>query len=287
MDGRRTSHLVLSIALCLGVNALCGCSLFQKQQITEVKRPPTGMEEAEASTSPNPFTAPPKRPEGSPTELAYADLKFAEGRSSKEKPERQFRLYDDARQTYQAVLDKEPNNLKAARGLAATYMAMRDYDRAAAALQKAIEVNPKAGILWADLSVVASKQNDFRTAIARLGKALEMDPQNQEVMKMLGVNLIFAGQDDRGIDMLTRAGGRATAHFQAARIYERTGRAELARRHVLAALDANPNFADAKTMLAEMEDRSRPDARPNLAGPMNPPASGAPQVGLQFSAGRP
>lgn len=275
MDGRRTSHLALSLLLGLAVNGLCGCSLFNQNK-HEVQRPPVGIEESDAGTSASPFAsnAKPPRPEGSATELAYADLRFAEARSLGGQPEKQFRLYDDARQTYQAVLDGDPKNLKAARGLAGCYLAMRDYERASQTLHKAIETNPKVGILWADLSIIASKQNDFRTAVTRLNKALEMESQNQEIMKMLGVNLIFAGQDQRGIEMLTRAGGKSTAHYQAARIYERTGRIEQARQQVLIALDANPNFTDARAMLNDMEESSRAMPRPNPTGPMNPPVQG-------------
>jgi tetratricopeptide (TPR) repeat protein len=262
MDGRRWSCFALALSLGLG-----GCVPNQLKTTSVESQPMPPSEPAEApSKSLNPFAAAPKREPK--LELALAGFSERKASGKKDNPEQQFRDLDDARRAYQEILNYDNKNLDAHRGLGRVYVAQGDFERASLTFKKAIELHPKTAILYADLSIVHSKQNDFTSAIQNLNKAREIDPENREFLKMLGVNLFCAGQVDQGIEMLTRAGGKAAAHYYVARLFDRKNQPAEARRHVQLALEYNANLADARTFLMELDQRS--------SRPMNPP------VGLQF-----
>jgi len=258
----------LAVALALG---LSGCIPNQNKD-TSLLAPPAlpaqRASESAESTSFNPFASAPKREPN--VELSMALLCEQSAEKFKDSPEQRFRQLDKARKMYQEILAYDAKNLKAFRGLARVYVSQRDFTRANATMQKASEFYPKNGQIYADWAVVFSKQNDFNGSIQKLLKAHEIDPENQEFMKALGVSLVCAGQVDQGIDMFARARGRAAAQYFVACLYYRTNQPDAARRHLQLALETNPNFADARSLMVEL-DRGR-------AAPANPSAN----VNLQF-----
>jgi tetratricopeptide (TPR) repeat protein len=266
MDGRQCSLFALALSL-----GLCGCLPGQmKTASLETPAQPTEKYDVEETKSLNPFASKPKREPK--LELAMGQYSERKAVGLKDNPELQFRELDDARRIYQEILSYDNKNLEAHRGLGRVYILQRDFERANATYQKALELHPKSAQLHADLSVVFSKQNDFAGAIAKLKKAREMDPENQEYLKMLGVNQVCAGQVDQGVETLARARGKAAAHYYVARLFDRKNQPAEARRHTQLALESNPNFADARTFLTELDQRNQL--------PTNP-SSG---IGLQFTS---
>ncbi len=264
MDDRKRS--LFALALTLG---LVGCVPNQnKVNTAQAPPPPSDLSEASEPRSLNPFAAAPKREPKLELDLAVYHQRTAAGLA--EKPEQQNRELDLARRMYQEILIYDNKNLEGHRGLAQVYIAQREFDRAKATLQKAIDLHPKTAQLHADMSVIFSKQNDFPGAIQKLTKAREMEPENQEFTKMLGLNLVCNGQVDQGVDMLSRARGKASAHYYVARLLDRKNQFAEARRHAQLALETNPDFADARALLADLNQRG--------SQPMNPPAN----VALQF-----
>jgi len=262
MDGRGCSFVVLALAL-----GLCGC-VPNQNKITSLEKPSPETFEASEPKSMNPFAEAPKREPK--LELALALMCEQKATSLQDVPEQHFRQLDEARKMYQEILNYDGKNIDAFRGLTRIYIVQRDFNRANATIQKASELHPKNVQIYGDWAIVYSKQNDFSGAIQKLNKAREIDPENQEIMKALGVNLVCAGQVDQGIDILSRARGRAAAHYYVACLYKRTNRPDEARRHVQMALEANPGFNDARALLTELDRRTQPQTAP----PSN--------VGLQF-----
>jgi tetratricopeptide (TPR) repeat protein len=267
MDGRRCTFLALALSL-----GLCGCTPNQmKTAAIEAPPPPPKFEkyEYDEPVSLNPFASKPKREPK--LELAMAFYREQKAVGLKDNPEQQFRELDDARKIYQEILVYDNKNIEAYRGLGRIYIAQRDFDRAVATYQKAMELHPKSAQLHADVSVVYSKQNDFATAIQKLNKAREMEPENREVLKMLGVNQVCAGQVELGVESLSRASSRAAAHYYVARLFDRMNQPDHARQHAQMALNNNPDFGDARAFLTELDQRNQRPAN-------------APAVGLQFAA---
>jgi tetratricopeptide (TPR) repeat protein len=256
MDGRK-------LLVCLGAFALAGCvPNASKDTSIEAKAPPAVEQPAPAKSSLPSFFGE-KKKESMTVYLAYAKMREADARKYENDPERQFTNLDEARKVYQEALNHDQSCLEAQRGLGRVYVAMGDYERATTTYKKAIEKMPREASLYAEFAVVYSKRSNFPEAIRLLTKATEFDPENQDYMRMLGVDLVCNGQVDRGLQTLARARGTAAAHYYVARICYRKGQIAEAREHAQRAVEANPNLQEARTLLAELNEPARPgDIRP-------------------------
>lgn len=252
MDGR--ASLLCAAALAFA----SGCQQTDKNASVEAPEPRSGLFKEKRS---------PK------VELALAHWREKKAVTLRDNPEVQFRELDEARRVYQEVLNYEPHNVEAQCGLGRTYIALNDFERAGNVFRKAIEKAPKQAPLHAEYSVVFSKRNQFEEAVKHLNKAHELDPENQDYQRMLGVNLVCAGQPDAGLRMLTRARGPAAAHYYVARVYHRLEQPDACRRHLQLAVQANPNLAEAREFLAALD-------QPNGPRPGGPGSRGG--LDLQF-----
>jgi tetratricopeptide (TPR) repeat protein len=243
MEGRKSI-----VCLCALLFAGAGCVPGSSKNTSVEASPPPEVEDTSNST---PLFGSRKREPR--IELALAVWREKKAAASRDKPDEQFRELDEARKIYHEILNYDPGNLEALRGLGRAYVAMRDFDRATAIYKKAIEKHPREPVVYAEYSIAFSKRNRFDDAIAQLKHALDIDPENQDHQRMLAVNLVCAGQVDRGVEVLTRARGAAAAHYYVARLLWRQNQNELAREHTRKALEANPNLADAQALLTELE----------------------------------
>jgi tetratricopeptide (TPR) repeat protein len=256
------------LLVCLGAFALAGCvPSTSKDTSIEAKAPPAVEQPAPTKSSlTNLFGE--KKKESMTVYLAFAKMREAEARKCENDPDRQFTTLDEARKVYQEALNHDQACLEACRGLGRVYVAMGDYERATATYKKAIEKLPREASLYAEFAVVYSKRNNFTEAIRLLTKATELDPENQDYLRMLGVDLVCNGEVDRGVQALARARGAAAAHYYVARIFYRKGQIAEARDHAQRAVEANPNLQDARNLLAELNEPARPgDVRPGDVRP--------------------
>ena len=267
MDGRMCSLFALALSL-----GLCGCIPNQNKTVTVEAPAPPPVDSSAEKKSLNPFAAATKREPTIELETGLYHERIALG--IKDSPEKQFGELDVARRIYQEVLVYDSKNLHAYRGMGRVYVAQRDYVRAKATLQKAMELHPKSAQLHADMSVIHSKQNDFPGAIAELNKACEMDPENQAFLKMLSVSLVCNGQNDLGAEMMARTCGKAAGHCYVARLLDLKNQPAEAKRHAQLALDANPNFNEARALLTEINQRGN-------QAPTNPSSN----IGIQLTSG--
>ena len=196
-------------------------------------------------------------------ELSFAAMREANARRCNDQPERQFSEFDEARKIYHVILDYDPNCIDAYRGLGRVYTGLGDTERATATFKKAIEKHPNDAAVYAEFSIVYSKRNQFPDAIRLVSKAVEIDPENQEYQRMLAVDYVCNGEIDKGLAAMTRARGPAAAHYYVARVYERKGRADLARAELAKALDANPNLQEARAMLNDLNTPPSSTATPD------------------------
>ena len=206
-------------------------------------------------------------------ELALAKWREQQAFQMKDQPELQFKELNESRMIYQEVLKYDPKSLEAWRGQGRVYVALADFDRASASYKKALELHPREATLYAEYSIVYSKRNDFAQSIKLLDKALELDPENQEFLRMIGVNLVCAGQEERGIQMLARARGKASAHYYVARLYLRLNQPEQARRQLALSIETNPNLSEARTLFAELNVPNN-NAAPAAVNVSAPPRQG-------------
>jgi tetratricopeptide (TPR) repeat protein len=190
----------------------------------------------------------PKRPPLPGTVVSLAIIKEREAQKSQDAAQ-QMKLYDDARLYYQEALKIDSKYRDALLGLARVYVRMDDYPHALDIYQKSLEKTPKDHALWFDLGKCYCHKKELPQAVPCFQKALELDPENRAYMKTLGFTLARIGQTDQGLDLLTRAMGKALAHYNLAGLMDYMGDRDQSRRHLQVALQLNPNLEQARDML--------------------------------------
>jgi tetratricopeptide (TPR) repeat protein len=254
MDGRKSALLLLGLAL-----ASSGCVTTTEKKVTvrrEDEAPPSQLPAAPED---------PKKPVPPNLIFAYAQMKESEAEADQLKgsPEKQAHVRDQARLAYQELLRIEPESVAAYRGLARVYARLNDYDRARDTYLKALAKQPRDVNLWYDLGMMHNCKKEWSEGVRCFRKALEIDTEHQESVKALGFTLARMGQFDQSVIYLGRAmGSAAAAHFYVAKMLlhlsqqdpaARPAREELARQHLRQALQDNPQYENARELLASLD----------------------------------
>lgn len=105
-----------------------------------------------------------------------------------------IRMYDDAKMPDKAVaaaqkmIELDPNNYEAYYNLGAMYVKMKKFTDAAATFQKSIELRPDFDIAYANLGYSYSQLKKYSDAINAFKKMVEIVPDNSDGWFNLGIN---------------------------------------------------------------------------------------------------
>lgn len=88
--------------------------------------------------------------------------------------------YERALDGYSELLDENPDNLDARRGLARTLLQMERYDEALAQFNRAIEADPDFGATYANRGILNDRIGNYEQALADYRRAIELDPEVDE-----------------------------------------------------------------------------------------------------------
>jgi tetratricopeptide (TPR) repeat protein len=206
----------------------------------------------------------PKRDPRPSTVVAAGDIFFREALSPDIPVEKKMALLDQARTSYQQAIRQDQNYLPAHMGLGRTYVAMDRLEQARTVYATALQIAPNNGIVYHDLAVVYLRAKNGEGALQMLQKAIESDPENRQYQNTLGWTLARLGRDEEAFTCFARIYPGTTAHCRVARMLKHMGQPDLARRHIEAALAADPEMPEARSLLATME---RPAPQPSAPAP--------------------
>lgn len=88
--------------------------------------------------------------------------------------------FEKARRGYADLLEQDPGNLDARRGLARTLMQMERYGEALAQFNRAIEAAPDFGATYANRAILYDRTGRYEQALADYRRAIELDPELDE-----------------------------------------------------------------------------------------------------------
>ena len=88
--------------------------------------------------------------------------------------------FEKARQGYLELLEDDPGNLDARRGLARTLMQMQRYDAALEQFNRAIAADPDFGATYANRAILYDRTGRYEKALADYRRAIELDPELDE-----------------------------------------------------------------------------------------------------------
>lgn len=103
--------------------------------------------------------------------------------------------YDEAAAKFNAVLQKEPDNLLALSNLGVALYRQQKFDEAELVLKKAIEVAPTDAGAYALLGMVHVRKGMIDPAFNELTRAVAIDPRNADAHNFLGITMSAKGQD--------------------------------------------------------------------------------------------
>jgi tetratricopeptide (TPR) repeat protein len=190
--------------------------------------------------------------------VSYGDLLTQEASAPTRTPEAAQSLRDQARKSYQHALSLDAKCLDARRGLARVWLLDGQFDRAVAEFTKATQIAPKDASVWYELGMCYNRQKQWRPALEALGRAVELDPDNRQYNTILGYTYARAGGYDQALACFERCGSEGKAHYNLARMLLHLNQEDLARQHLMTAVQREPNLAAAQQLLAELDNKSSP-----------------------------
>lgn len=232
---------------CLMLALASGCQL-QHQQLVKTA---DGQTVALENKSEKPEEKRPPKPQSL---VSFGDFRRQHANNEQNRPAMADALRDEARRAYQQAIELDPNCLEAYTGLATLYQDMSEYDRAVATYDKVLKLQPKSPELWFRFGMCQARQKEYDRACESLKTATQLDPENKRYLNSLGFCLGRAGRFEESYTCFLREMGEAKAHYNVARMLHHVKREAECRQHLELALKANPQYQDARTLLAQVEN---------------------------------
>jgi tetratricopeptide (TPR) repeat protein len=166
-------------------------------------------------------------------------------------------LNRDAANTVSARDLKIPDRARREYEDAGRRIARKDFDGAASALLRAVDIEPRFAAAWNHLGTIAYQTQRYTDAESYFRKGIEADPEAYEPVVNLGGVLINLGNLDEAwkynVEAVLRRPNDALAQSQLGMTYLGLNRLELAEKHLLIARKLDPgHFSHPQLHLAEV-----------------------------------
>ena len=210
--------------------------------------------------------------------LAWSKLKEDEGRLT------------EARNGYETVLKKEPENVDALLGVARLDEKAQRLVQAEEGYRKALELQPKSAYVQGEVGKFYALQQRWDKAIPLLQAAQRMEPHEKSRHFTLAMALTKADRIDEALPHFTEAVGEAAAHYNVGRMLVESGKTAAAEQQFVLALTKDPNLADAQYFLEEIRNGGAGAQPAPVVAQPNKPSAAAPvtqRVSATSTSGRP
>ncbi len=183
-------------------------------------------------------------------ELAFADAEvdaaFLEGKSAVERDA----LIDVARQRFQKILAKDPNNKGAHVGLGRLYAKAGDRERAIQSFETALRIDQKDHELAHRIAAWQARFGDWNACATAARYALSLDPENRTYQKTLGYALARGDKWDEAFETLKHVMPEPDARYFLGRVLADLDRLDDAKAQMEMVLQTKPDFDPAREFLA-------------------------------------
>lgn len=162
--------------------------------------------------------------------------------------------WKQAREVYEEVRKKDPENVEAAHRLGIVADAQRRHAEAEQLFLFALERQPRNAALLADLGYCYYLQGQLAKAESALTKATRLEPENHRYWNNLGLVIGHQGRVEDALDCFRKSGSEADAQYNLAFIYSSKDRIAEAKRCFQTALANDPTHRRAREALASFEE---------------------------------
>jgi tetratricopeptide (TPR) repeat protein len=207
--------------------------------------------------------APRKGPPSPETEVAFATVRLEAAMDEKAAPGNREQLLDLARHGYLRALKQDPKNKEALLGLARFHARLGERDKALEVFQKYLQLYPQDRDVVHEVALIHARWKDWGEAVAWCDRALKLDPDNLTFKKTMAFCLARGGKWEDAYMVFCQFMPEAHARYNIARVMEHQNYPEATRQQLMLALKADPNFADAREFLAEMDQAPQQQGLPD------------------------
>lgn len=165
--------------------------------------------------------------------------------------------WNKAREAYEEIRRKEPENVEAAHRLGIVADNQRRHAEAEQLFLFALERQPRNAALLADLGYCYYLQGQFAKAESALSKATKLEPANHRYWNNLGLVVGHQRRYEEALDCFRKTGSEADAQYNLAFIFAAQERVADARRSFQAALVADPTHRRAREALTSFDEYER------------------------------
>jgi tetratricopeptide (TPR) repeat protein/transglutaminase-like putative cysteine protease len=157
------------------------------------------------------------------------------------------RDYVTGAQLYEQAVAKDPKYMDAWNALGWTYNNLKRYDKAEAALRKALEIVPTARYAHNNLGQALEGQKKYNESIPEFEKEIELNPKDPWAHENLGRVYVLLGQFDKAVPVLEAAATAApenpAVQFNLGRAYAKTGQPDKAAEALSRSVELEPTPA--------------------------------------------
>lgn len=187
-----------------------------------------------------------------------------------------------ARQSYRAVLDRDPKSVDALLGLARLdQLAGREIE-ADLNYQKALQLNPNDPQVLDAYGQFLAARDDWERAVETLNLATDAAPDQSVYRFHLAVALVHAGKTTAAMPHFTRSIGEAEGHYNIGYILYQQGKLAESEEQFFQALTKKPQLTQAQDML----DRVRQERGGTQLAASPVPTQTPPQAAQQTTTAR-
>jgi tetratricopeptide (TPR) repeat protein len=154
---------------------------------------------------------------------------------------------------YRKALEIDSRMSIAVYRLGIVYSAMRSYDDAIQAWQTYSRMTNGSPESFSNLGFCYELKGDRESAQNVYQQGLAKFPKHQGLRVNYGMMLARGGDVEGGRKQLGEVLSAAQVHYNIGSMYELQGRKELARQEYIASIQADPNFIDARSRLATLD----------------------------------
>ena len=189
---------------------------------------------------------------------------------------------NDARNSYQEVLDRNPKSIEALLGMSRLEQLAGRQEEAEKFLLKAQKLGPNDATVAAAFGLYYANQKDWARAKSHLEQARIKHPDDKVIDYQLGVVLVKSGDTIGGLKEFQRCQGPAEASYNVGFLLQEMGQYAEAEAYLTRACELKPDLKQAQSALASVQEQQgfkpgRPRSKPTISGsgPAIQPAGGA------------
>ncbi len=191
----------------------------------------------------------PPRPE---TYVAFADAQAEVAFDDSTPVANRESLLDRARQGYQKALQIDPTNAAAQLGLARFYARLGERSKAVDWYNRYLTAHPTDRDVAHEVALAHARWKDWEGAVAWCDFTLKIDPENLSVRKTKAFCLARGGKWEQAFEVMLQVMPEPQARYNIARVLEHMKMTAACRQQLLLALQADPNFHEARDFLASL-----------------------------------